>query len=156
MTVEIRCATVASRDLIIALLRSKDLQKNLYEGIDLPDEKNEDEAKAAFLIKKNVSQEVFLVRNFSRPSEIWKALTQHYASTSKRNVQTRRRELSDITIDSFSGYISVHLQKKANAIDELTGLDIDINDSYESDSILKGLRRTSDLPISFFSVNTRK
>ena len=144
------------RDLIIALLRSKDLHEHLYEGIDIPDDENEDEAKASFLIKKNISEEVYyLVRNLNRPGEIWKALTQHYASSSKRNVQTRRRELREITIDSCSYDIATYLQKKADAIDELIGLDIDVNDGDMSESILEGLEKDFRLTDFLFFQSTQ-
>ena len=93
-------------------------------------------------------------RNLSRPGEIRKALPEHYASTSKRNVQTRRRELREITIDSSSYDISVYLQKKANAIDELIGLDVNVYGSDMSNSILEGLERNFGLTDLFFVQST--
>ena len=47
------------RDLTISLLKSKNIHEYLYEGAEIPDEENENESKAAFLIKKNVSEEVY-------------------------------------------------------------------------------------------------
>ena len=144
------------RDLIISLLKSKDLHEFLYEGGEIPDEENQLEYKASFLIKKNISEEVYyLVRNLERPGEIWKALTQHYASSSKRNIQTRRRELREITIESCSYDIAVYLQRKADAIDQLIGLDINVNDSDMSDSILEGLEKDFRLTDFLFFQSTQ-
>ena len=88
---------------MLTLLKAQNLHQFLYEGIAFPEEEHEEEAKAAFLIKKNISPEVYyLVRNLSCPSEIWAALRRHYGSTSKRNLQTCKRALREITIESCS------------------------------------------------------
>ena len=118
------------RDLMLDLLKSQDLRRYLYEDEDVPEDEHEDEAKATFLIKKNISPEVYyLVRNLTRSNEIWNALRRHYSSTSKRNIQTCKRALREITIESCSYDITTHLQKKADAIDALIDLDVNIDDN---------------------------
>lgn len=141
---------------MIALIKSKGLHELLYEGTELPEDENTQESKTAFLIKKNVSEEVYyLVRNLARPGKIWKVLTQHFASSSKRNIQTRKRELREIIIESCLYDIPVYLQHKADAIDQLIGLDISVNDSELSDSILEGLERDFRLTEFLFFQATR-
>ena len=39
---------------MITLLKSEDLHEHLHENTEAPEEEQDDEAKAAFLIKKNV------------------------------------------------------------------------------------------------------
>lgn len=134
---------------MLSLLKSQSLHQYLYEDEEIPANEHEDEAKATFLIKKNISPEVYyLVRNLTRPNECWAALRRHYSSTSKRNIQTCKRALREITIESCSYDISTYLQKKADAIDTLIDLDININDNEISDQILEGLE--SDFRLTDF------
>ena len=43
------------RDLMLALLKSQDLQRYSYEDEDVPEDEHENEAKEMCLIKKNIS-----------------------------------------------------------------------------------------------------
>ena len=141
---------------MLTLLKAQSLHQFLYEGIAVPEEEHEDEAKAAFLIKKNISPEVYyLVRNLTRPFEIWAALRRHYGSTSKRNIQTCKRNMRDITIESCSFDITTYLQKKADAIDALIDLDVNVDDNEMSDHILEGLERDFRLTDFLFFQSTQ-
>lgn len=142
---------------MLTLLKAQDLHQYLYEDVDVPDEEDQNEAKTSFLIKKNISQEIYyLVRNLSRPNEIWNALRQHYSSTSKRNIQTCKRALREITIESCSYDITTYLQKKADAIDALIDLEINIDDNEMSDLILEGLERDFRLTDFLFFQSTQE
>lgn len=141
---------------MLSLLKSQNLNQFLYENSEVPDQEQEEEAKATFLIKKNVSSDVYyLVRNLTRPHEIWAALRRHYGSTSKRNIQTCKRALRDITIESCSYDITTYLQKKADAIDALIDLDMTIDDNDMSDHILEGLERDFRLTDFLFFQSTQ-
>lgn len=64
---------------------------------------NNDEAKAAFLIKKGISPEAYyIVRNLTCLGEFWTALREHFRSTSKMNIKSARRALREIIIKSCS------------------------------------------------------
>ena len=75
------------------------------------------------------------MRNLTRPSEIWRSLRSYYGSTSKRNIQTLKRALTEITIESCSFDIPTYLQKKADAIDALTDLDAIIDNNKISEKM---------------------
>lgn len=127
---------------MFTLLKSENLRQYLYEDEDTPDVEQDDEAKAAFRMKNNISSEVYyLVRNLTRPFQIWAALRHHYSSTSKRNISTCKRALRDVTIDSCSFDIPTYLRKKADAISALIDLDVNVDDDTMSDIILEGFER---------------
>lgn len=141
---------------MLTLLKSQNLHQYLYEDEDAPDVEQDDEAKAAFLMKKNISCEVYyLVRNLTRPFQIWAALRRHYSSTSKRNISTCKRALRDVTIESCSFDIPTYLQKKADAIDALIDLDVNVDDNNMSDLILEGLERDFRLTDFLFFQSTQ-
>lgn len=141
---------------MLSLLKSQNLHQFLYEDEEVPDNEHDDEAKATFMMKKNISPEAYyLVRNLTRPNEIWNALRRHYASTSKRNIQTCRRALREITIESCSYDIPTYLQKKADAIDALIDLEVNVDDTDMSDMILEGLERDFRLTDFLFFQSTQ-
>lgn len=140
----------------MALLKGKDSHDHVDLTEGAPAEEHADEAKAAFIIKKNISPDIyFLVRNLSRRREIWGALSNHFASSSKRNVQTRRRNLRDITIESCSYHIPTYLAKKADAIDQLIAMDITCQDEQMCDLILEGLEMDTRLTEFLFFQSTQ-
>lgn len=144
-------------DLMVTLLKSKDLHEHVDISTPTPEAEHADEAKAAFVLKKNISPDIyFLVRNLSRPREIWQALSNHFASTSKRNVQTRRRNLRDITIESCSYHIPTYLARKADAIDQLIAMDISVQDNQMCDIILEGLEMDTRLTEFLFFQSTQE
>ena len=56
---------------MITLLKNRELHKHLDLSTPAPKEKYAHEAKAAFLLKKNISPDIYdLVWNFSRPRKI--------------------------------------------------------------------------------------
>ncbi len=151
-----RANWITWRDLMLSLLKSQDLHEYLYEDKNVPEQEHKNEAKATFLIKKNISPEVYyLVRNLTRPHDIWCALRGYYGSTSKRNIQTCKRALREITIESCSFDIPTYLQCKADAIDALIDLDVNIDDNEMSDQILEGLERDFRLTDFLFFQSTQ-
>lgn len=101
------------RHLLLALLKYPDLQQHLHEEGNVPADEHQDEAKATFMIKKNISPEVSnILPNLTRPSKVWAGLRGHFGFTNKRNIQTAERSLREITIESCSFDISTNLQKK--------------------------------------------
>lgn len=93
-------------------------------------EEHLDKTKATFLNTKNVCSDVwYLIKNPTRRKEIWNALHHHYSSLSKRNIQISKRALRDTTVESCFFDIETYLHKKADAIDALTHLDVNVDDN---------------------------
>ena len=144
------------RDMVLALLESKDLLSCIHEGEEVPTERDANELRATFVIKKNVSKKLYyLVRNLKRPGHIWRALNQYFVSNTKRNIQTRRRSMREITIESCFFEILSYFLKTADAADELVALDVKINDSAMCDAILEGLETDFRLTDFLFFQSTQ-
>lgn len=141
---------------MLTLRKSQNLQQYLYEYEDVSDVEHQDGAKETIMIKKNISPEVYyLVWDLTRLSEVWASPRLHYGSTSKRNIQTCKPALREITIESCSFDIANYLQKKVDAIDALIDLDVRVHDNDMYDHILEGLERDFRLTDFLFFLSTQ-
>jgi hypothetical protein len=111
-------------------------------------------SEVAFIIKRNIGPELYyLVRNLNNPLELWDALNKQFGAASKSWVRNKKRELSEVTIESCRYNVDTYLRKKIDAIDELIAVNVNVKDAEMCDSILAGLEpdyRFSDF-IFFYS-----
>lgn len=142
---------------MLSLQKYHDLQQHIIEEDDALVDEDNDEAKTTFLIKKNISTEIYYYAcNLTRPGEVWSALHVHFSSTSKRIIQTARRALRKITIKTCSFNISTYLHKNTDAINASIGLNVKDDDHYRSDHILEGLEHDFRLKDFFFCQSTNE
>jgi transposase InsO family protein len=125
--------------MMMSLLKYKGVSE-FIEMKDDEDDSIEEATQCTFLLKRNISNTMYyLVRNLTNPGVIWRTLERHFGSQSRAWIRNKKRELLNVTIESCSYDVDQYLQKKADAIDELVAVDVNIEDQELADSILQGL-----------------
>ena len=125
---------------MLALLKFKEVDSCLKLVDSIPPDKKKKAMACSFYIKKNISASLYyVIRNEDHPKKIWQALEAHFGMSSRAHIRNLKRTLKEIDIRNTSFNVAEYLRLKADAIDALIAVDVEVNDQDMCDSILEGL-----------------